>query len=451
MSIKKLFDPERVVLIGSNSLQERVGMTSPYLFGNVASNMRRFYRGKTRVIDVDLIGKMKKANGKAEPSDLAVIMLPPADSIKHVEECARNGAGVIVLITGGYNESQRKRLLSVKQEFGIRILGPNTIMGVLNTANGLNTTFEKGLMPEKGDVAIVSQSGGVGACLLDWASYYDIGISKAAFVGDKIDIDDVELLEYLGLDQRTRVICFYIEGIKSGRQFIEQARKVTKLKPILALKGGVAKESARRAKSHTASIAGSDQIFDAAMKKAGIIRVSTIEELMNGALALSKQSPMEGDNVAVLSNVGGPAILAGDSILKCNLKLARLSGAVKTKIETLYPGIDASNPIDLIADARADRYERVLKLIINDANVDGVLVINMLKSTFFRPSDAKVVAEISAKHPRKPIVDVPMGGEDFGKVHKLLGRSCVPLYNLPNKAVQALCVLREYGRILQKH
>jgi acetyltransferase len=331
--------------------------------------------------------------------------------------------------------------------YGTRILGPNTIMGVLNTANGLNTTFEIDLMPERGNIAVVSQSGGVGACLLDWACFFNIGISKFAFVGDKIDVNDVDLLRYLGKDRKTKVICLYMEGVKNGRELILEARKIVKRKPILVLKGGVTCESAHRAKSHTASVAGSNEVFDAAFKKAGMIRAENIEELMDMAIALSKQPPMLGDNVAIVSNVGGPSILAADAVERNGLKLAQLSSATKKEIESQYLGVDASNPIDLIADAKAERYKKVLELVLADKKVDGVLVINMLKSTFFEPSDSRVIPRIASRFPRKPVVDVPAGGEDFAKVYEVLGRSSVPLYNLPEKAARALRVLRAYGVI----
>jgi acyl-CoA synthetase (NDP forming) len=241
-----------------------------------------------------------------------------------------------------------------------------------------------------------------------------------------------------------------MEGIKNGRQFIEEARKIVYKKPILALKGGITQESAHRAKSHTASMAGSNEVFDAAFKKAGIIRVEDMEELMNAALALSKQPPMLGDNVAIVSNVGGPAILAADAVARSNLKLARLSEETKSRIERLYVGVDATNPIDLIADARAERFQKVLDLVLADSGVDGVLVINMLKSCFFEPEDAKVIPQVAAKHPDKPVVDVPAGGEDFELVYKVIGDSSIPLYNLPEKGVKALKVLRIYGKIVGK-
>jgi len=449
--VKAIFEPRKVVLIGSSSFREKVGMASPQLFRSVIYNMKKFFLGKTYVVDVDGKGGYNNLAKLPEVPELGVIMLPPDQSIVEGEQCAKIGVKSLIMITGGYKNKQRQKLLKLREKYSIRILGPNTVMGVINTDNGLNTTFERNTMPEKGNIAVISQSGGVGACLLDWACHYNIGVSKFAFIGDKADVDDVDLLQYLAENKNTRVICLYMEGIKSGRQFIETARKIVRKKPILVLKGGVAQESAFRARSHTASMAGSDEIFDAAFKKAGIIRVEDVEELMNAAIALSKQPPMRGDNVAVVSNVGGPAIIATDALVRNNLKLASLSEKTKRKIETLYPGVDATNPVDLIADARAERYRNVLGLVLSDVDVDAVLVINMLKSCFFEPKDAKVIPEIAAKYPDKPVVDVPAGGEDFVLVHKVLCNTNIPLYNLPEKAAKALKVLRTYGKIVEKH
>ncbi|MGB9741362.1 MAG: acetate--CoA ligase family protein [Candidatus Bathyarchaeia archaeon] len=449
--VEAIFEPKSVVLIGSSRLREKVGMSSPELFRSVTYNMRKFFRGKIHIVDVDGEGAHKDIKTIAATPELAVIMLPPKNSLVQAEKCAKNGVKALVIITGGYKDDQRRKLLELKEEYGVRILGPNTIMGVINTKNGLNTTFERDVMPKRGKIAVISQSGGVGACLLDWACFYDVGISKFAFMGDKIDVDDVDLLEYLGEDKETTVICLYMEGVKNGRAFIEEAKKTVKKKPILVLKGGITEESAHRAKSHTASIAGSDEIFNAALKKAEIIRVENIEELMDAAVALVKQPPMHGENVAIVSNVGGPAILAADAIAKNGLKLATLSEKTKKEIERLYPGVDATNPIDMIADARAERYEKVLDLVLADKNVDGALVINMLKSCFFEPEDARVIPKIAAKHPKKPVVDVPAGGEDFALVYKVLGKTNVPLYDLPEKAAKALKVLRIYGKTAEKH
>lgn len=447
--LKPFFEPKSVVLIGSSKVREKIGMTSPWLFENVIHNMKRFFGGTTYVVDVEKENSQEKLEKPSETPELGVIMLPPAQSIRQSERCSKMGVRALVMITGGYRDQQRRQLLKLKDEYDVRILGPNTIMGVINTENGLNTTFEKDVMPSKGNITVVSQSGGVGACLLDWTCFYNIGVSKFVFMGDKVDVDDVDLLKYLNEDEETRVICFYIEGIENGREFIEVSREVVKRKPILALKGGITSKSARRALSHTASIAGSHVIFEAAIKKAGIIPAQDVEELLNDAVALAKQPPLSGDNVAIVSNVGGPAILAADAVVKNGLHLTTLSEKTKNEIQRRYPGMDASNPIDLIADARADRYSTVLDLVLSDPNVDGVMVINMLKSCFFEPEDATVIAEVAKKHPNKPVVDVPAGGEDFTLVYNTLGNTSIPLYNLPEKAAKALKALRSYFKVLK--
>jgi acyl-CoA synthetase (NDP forming) len=445
--VESIFEPKTVVLIGSSKIKEKVGMTSPQMFDSVIYNMTKSFRGEIHVVDVEGKRGAKTLDDLPHVPDLGVIMLPPNRANEQVQDGARKGIKAFVLLTGGYKNLQRKQLSDVSRECNVRVLGPNTIMGVINTVNGLNTTFEQDVMPPKGDISIVSQSGGVGACILDLACYYGIGVSKFAFMGDKIDVDDVDLLGYLNKDPNTKVICFYLEGIEKGREFINLARETVANKPILALKGGVTKEAARRALSHTASIAGSDVVFNAAFKKAGIIRVEDVEQLLDSAVALSKQPPLRGDNVAIVSNVGGPAILAADALVRNGLKLAVLSEKTRLEIETRFPGVEAVNPIDLIADARKERYSFVLDAVLSDSNVNGVMVISMLKSTFFEPEDSSAIAEIAEKHSGKPVVDVPAGGEDFALVQKALRDTNIPVFNLPEKAAKALKSLRIFHEV----
>lgn len=444
--VKSIFEPETVVLIGSSKVREKVGMTSPDMFRSVIYNMTKFFKGETQIVDLEGKAGSKAISDISSVPDLAVVMLPPDDAIMQVKRGAEEGVRAFVLLTGGFKTPQRRQLLDFVSDHGIRILGPNTIMGIINTTNGLNTTFERDVMPRKGGISVVSQSGGVGACLLDWVCFYGIGVSKFAFVGDKVDVNDVDLLRYFEKDPDTKVICFYVEGVENGREFIDVAREVVKRKPILALKGGVTREAAKRALSHTASVSGTDVVFDAAFRKAGIIRVEDVEELLNSAVALWKQPPLMGDNIAIVSNVGGPAILAADAVVSNGLRLAALSEKTRVRIEREFPGVEAVNPVDLIADARKDRYSRVLDAVLSDRDVDGVMVINMLKSTFFEPEDAVVISEISNKYPAKPIVDVPAGGEDFALVQKVLKDTNIPVYNLPEKAAKALRALRLYGK-----
>ena len=380
-------------------------------------------------------------------AELAIIVLPPTESLIWAERAMEAGIQAIIQITGGFDSDLRDKYLTLAMKHHVRLLGPNTIMGVVNPTIGLNTTFEPDLMPKEGNISILSQSGGVGAALLDWATFYRIGIGKFTFMGDKLDIDDINVLNYLANDPDTKVIAIYMEGLKAGRRFVETAKNISKKKPIVVLKGAVTSESAHRAMSHTASIAGSDNIFDAAFKDAGIIRVKDIEELFNAALALVKQPPMKGKNVVVVSNVGGPAILAADALVREGLELAHLTDETKKIITKHYPGVEVINPIDIIADAKAKRFNFILEQILNDPNVDGVMVINMLKSCFFEPKDAQILPVVAAKF-NKPVVDVPAGAEDFKMVTDILIDTPIPTYDLPDKAAKALRVLYHYNQIL---
>lgn len=438
--IRFIFEPKSVILIGSSKIVEEVGMTSPELFKNIAYNMEKYFKFDFHVFDIEISDELVK-------TELAIIVLPPEDSVAWAKRAMEAGIGAIIQITGGFNPEAREKYLKLAMKHHVRLLGPNTIMGVVNPTLGLNTTFERDLMPKTGHISVISQSGGVGAALLDWAKFYRIGIGKFTFIGDKLDIDDINILNYLADDPDTRVIAIYMEGLKAGRRFVEIARNISRNKPIVVLKGGVTSESARRAMSHTASIAGSDSIFNAAFKDAGIIRVQDIEELFNASLALAKQPPMKGKRVAVVSNVGGPAILAADAIVKEGLELAHLTEETKKIITGHYPGVDVINPIDIIADARAHRFKVIIEHVLKDPNVDGVMVINMLKSCFFEPEDAKVLPQVANEF-HKPIVDVPAGAEDFKQVTDVLIDSRIPTYDLPDKAAKALKVLFEYNKIL---
>jgi len=450
--IKALFEPRSVALVGSSKLRERVGMTAPWLFKSVIHNMKKYFRGKVYVIDIhgktSRLSTVKDLPGKP---DLGVLMLSPPLSIKKAQELSEAGVKALLGITGGYKAEEREQLLHIGREHGVRFLGPNTILGVVNTTNGLNTMFEQDLMPMKGKISIISQSGGIGAAMIDWVCFYGIGLSKFAFTGDKIDVDDIDIISYYGEDPDTNAMAIYMEGLREGKEFVNAVREVVKEKPVVALKGGITQEAARRALSHTASIAGVDAIYSAAFKKAGVIRVSYgIDHLFDAVLALSKQPPMKGDRVAIISNVGGPAILAADAVYRYGLKLAKLSDETVARLARKYPEVDATNPIDMIADAKAERYRDVLELVLADPNVDGVLVINMLKSCFFEPEDAEVIAEVAKKHSDKPVVDVPTGAEDYLLIQKALRQTDIPTFNLPDMAARALNWLREYDAIRKR-
>lgn len=446
-SVTKLFEPNVVALIGSSKLREKVGMMNPRVFDSIDYNLKKYFNGKAVKLDIsDDVNELKKNPINA---DLTVIVLSASLANQALEICGANGVKNAIIVPGGFKDTERTALLRIAAKNGMRVLGPNAIMGLINTKNGLNTTFEKDMMPRSGGLSVISQSGGVGAALADWAIFYGVGISKFIWLGDKADINEVDLLNYLNKDEETEVILMYLESVKNGLGFLNTAREVTQSKPIVVLKGGVSEEAKARALSHTAAIsAGSDTIFRVGSRQNGVIVVDSMEELFIAGEALEKQPPMNGNQILIISNVGGPAVLTADATQQHGLKLAKITPETARRIESAYPGVEALNPLDIIADARADRYGSILESVLEEDGVNGVLVINMLKSCLTMPEDVRVIAEIAKKHPEKPVVDCVPGGEDYMKIRGVLSETSIPVFNTPEKAVFALKVLHDYGQYL---
>jgi acyl-CoA synthetase (NDP forming) len=438
-----------VALIGSSQLREAVGMMNPRIFDCIHHNLSKFFNGN--VVEYD-IGTDVDALAKTRiDADLVVIVLSATLANRALEICGENGVETAIVIPGGFKDTERRKLVEISSAKGMRVLGPNAIMGLINTTNGLNTTFEKDMMPKRGGLSIISQSGGVGAALIDWALFYGVGVSKFIWLGDKADINETDLLTYLNEDEDTKVILMYLESVKDGKRFLEAVRQVTENKPVVVLKGGISEEAKARALSHTAAIsAGSDTIFRVAAKQNGVIVVDSMEQLFIAGEVLEKQPTMKGNNAIIVSNVGGPAVLMADATQQYGLKLAKLSEEVAKEIEMKYPGVEALNPLDIIADARADRYKVILEKVLEEEEVNGVLVINMLKSCLTQPEDVKVLPELADRFPDKPIIDCVPGGDDYRKIREVLAETRIPVFNAPDKAVFAMKVLDNYGQYLQR-
>ncbi|HID74025.1 MAG TPA: hypothetical protein EYP43_03125 [Thermoplasmata archaeon] len=433
--------PESVVVVGSSTIVEELGMTHPDLFRGIVSNLRHF-RGPVSVVDID-------APPDSIEGDLVVIALPPEHSLEWAERCAAAGMRAIIQITGGFTPEQRARYAALVVEHGIRLLGPNSIMGYIDTGIGLNTAFNEGVEPSRGPASFIVQSGGIGAAILDTTISEGLGISRFAFVGDKLDIDDVDLLLDLKEDPGTGAIGMYVEGVKEGRLFVEAASEVTAVKPVVALKGGISREGARRARSHTASVSGSDDIFDIALREAGVIRVPSIRALIDTTMALAHQPPLQGGRIAIVSNVGGPAILCADAVVRAGLGIARLDRTTISRVAGRYPGVEMIDPVDLIADADGERYRHVLGAVLDDPNVDGVIVINQLKSCLLRPSDVDAFIPALARS-EKPVVDVVPGGTDLRLLRERFVGAGIPVYGDPQYAVEAMEALHRYSLVLER-
>jgi acyl-CoA synthetase (NDP forming) len=437
--IRAIFEPKSVLLVGATGIKERPGVISPALFTSMISNMSSSFKGKINVLDLSgrLSGAIKNLKDVPKKQDLAVLTAPPELALKGIGKLVDRGIKAIILPAGGYNDLQLEQLFRATVKRGVRVLGPNASMGVLNTENGLCTAFERGLMPVRGKVALISQDADLGAAMLDWACFHGIGLSKFASLGDKVDVDEVDLLNYLAQDDDTGAICIYMEWIEEGRKFTDAIREAAKRKPVSILRG-ISKGTGR------------DEIFDSALKQAGAIRARNIEDLFNVGIALALQPPMRGDRVAIISNSEGPAMLAASAIDQKGLKLAMLSEDVKKTIKSRYPGIDVNNPINMKSAAVAEHYGFSLEKVLADPNVDGVMVINMLKSRVLKPEDLEAMAKAAKKSKEKPVVDVTVGGENHVLVRGVLRERGIPTYDLPEKAAQAMKALYQYWQFREK-
>lgn len=382
--------------------------------------------------------------------DLAIIVVPYKFVTLALEECGQKGVKGVIVISAGFREAglegvRRERdLIAIAKKHGVRLIGPNCL-GVIDTHCPLNASFAAG-MPPTGEIAFMSQSGALCTAILDWALAKDIGFSRFVSLGNKADIDEIDLLEAWEADARTRVILIYTEGLTDGQRFIEVARRVTKKTPVVAVKSGTTGAGSRAVSSHTGSLAGSEQAYRAAFSQAGVIRAESIEEMFDFSVAFSYQPPLQGDRIAIVTNAGGPGIMATDALERAGLQMASLSEeTVKTLQAGLPPASNIYNPIDVLGDALADRYGLALEAVMKEDGVHGVMVILTPQVMTQIEKTAKVVGQIAARY-EKPVVGCFMGEAKAGIGIKVLGRYCVPNYSFPERAANALRAMMLYHR-----
>ncbi len=435
--VKAIFEPKSVVLVGaSDGIRE--GIVSPAFFHSLVHNMHRF-KGKTHVVDLSgkLEGAIKNLNQVPKGRDLAVVLLPSKLVMKNWRNLLNLAIKAIILVPGGFDQQQRKELARGVAKRKVCILGPNATAGVINTSKGLCATLERGFMPSRGGIAVISKDGAVGMAILDWARFYGVGVGKFASTGDGVDVTEADLLEFLTRDKETKVICIYLESVRDGRRFIGLIREAVKKKPVVVMNGGTARDER-------------DKIFAAYLKQVGAIRVGIVEELLGVADALAKQPPMQGDRVAVVTNASGAATLVVDALSRKGFGLAELSDKVTKKITGKYPDINIADWVDLGIGAKADRYKFVLEQVLSDHGVDGVVVMNELKLSFLEPEDVQAIAEVAEKSKDKPVVSVTVAGGACVLVREAVKGKNVPVYDSPEKAAQALDALRFYGKTRAK-
>lgn len=456
-NIEYIFYPRSVAVVGASNTPGSVGHVT---FANILLN------GYTGVVYPVNLRARSVMGVKAYPSlihipdevDLAVIIVPAPLVPEVIEECGNKGVKSAVIITAGFKEIGEKgkllerRVKELANNYNIPLIGPNCF-GVVNTDRSVafNATFGRA-MPPAGNVAFISQSGAVGLTALEYAEAEGIGLSKFASIGNKADLNENDLLEYLKDDKLTRVILLYIEDLVEPSKFLDTARTITERvgKPILAIKAGRTAEGAKAASSHTGALAGSDTAYDAFFHQCGIIRADTVNELFEYAKAFSAQPIPKGKRVGMLTNAGGIGIMATDSIIRNGLQVAQLSQATKDKLKKIMPPTASiANPVDVIGDADEKRYAAALKIVLDDEGIDSIITI-WTPTLMARTVDiAKRVAEIGPGH-GKPIMGCLLSLQNTKEVIQTLWQEKIPYYPFPEVAAKTLAMMSDFNEWMKK-
>ncbi|MBN1485118.1 MAG: acetate--CoA ligase [Chloroflexia bacterium] len=439
--LEALFQPRSVAVIGASSTPGKMGYI---LMDNI---IRGGFEGEIYPINPkggEIMGRTAYPTILDVPEgvDLAVIVVPAKYIPDIVDECGEKGVGALLIISAGFRETgpegaRLERDVAARAEAaGMRILGPN-VLGLIDTISKLNATFAT-TMAKPGNIAFFSQSGALGSAILDWSLEEGIGFSHFASLGNKADITEVDLLEAWEDDPHSRVILAYLEGITDGEKFMQVARRVTRKRPIIAIKSGTTQAGTRAISSHTGSLAGSERAYEAAFRQCGIIRADSVQDLFDFAELFSYQPMLRGDRIAIVTNAGGPGILATDMLERAGLELARFG---KDTIEAMRPYLPSTanlyNPVDVIGDARSDRYRAAMEAVLQDAGVDGLVVLLTPQAMTDIEDIAHTVVEIAKAHD-KPVVTSFMGGEEIRPAEEIFQANGLPTYPFPERAVMAL-------------
>jgi acetyl coenzyme A synthetase (ADP forming)-like protein len=438
--LESLFNPGAIAVIGASADPKKVGHA-------VLNNLLRFkFKGALYPVNPsgnDILGLKvyAKVSNIKRPVDLAILVIPATLVPAILRECAAAGIKACIVISAGFKEAGaggtllEEELKQISKEQHIRVLGPNCL-GLINTANNMNATFAADMLP-RGTIGFFSQSGAMGIAIMDWAIGNDVGFSKFISLGNKADLSEIDFIEYFMSDPDTSLILGYIEDVVDGKRFIEIAAKTTKIKPIILLKSGGTEAGARAASSHTGALAGSDVAFDAAFKQTGVMRAEGVQDLFDTALAFSEGKIPAGEGLLVITNAGGPGIIAADAAERLGIQLPHMTKeGIEAMAAKLPPNASLYNPIDVIGDAPSARYAAVLEQAARDPNVDGILVILTPQAMTDMESTAAAVIK-TAKSTDKPIITSFMGAKRVREGINLLKASSIPNFSYPELAVKA--------------
>jgi acetyl coenzyme A synthetase (ADP forming)-like protein len=449
-----LFNPSSVAIIGASHTPGKIGH-------EILKNLiESGYKGKiypvnpdvTPILNLKVYPSVKKIE---ESVDLAVIAVPAKIVGKVLKECVEKKVKAVIIISAGFSEigeegrKLEEGLKKIIEKKKIRVLGPN-VVGVYDSFSKLDTLFlsrERLERPKEGNIAFISQSGAVGSTILDWLASEKIGISKFVSYGNAVDINEADLLDYLAEDEKTKVIVFYLEGIKSdGKRFIQTLKKATSKKPVLILKAGKTEKGKKAVLSHTGSLAGAAEIYSAAFKQAGAIEVNSWEELFDCAKAFSTQPLPKGNNLLIVTDGGGFGVLATDEAERQGINLKELPKDVERKLKKIFPSYAIlSNPLDLTGDATVERYKEAINACID--HYDGVIAITLLQVPTLKEDIVYALAAIKAKV-NKPILVCASGGKFTKNLSEKLEAFGIPVYPTPERAVRAFSALVKYSRFV---
>lgn len=463
---KEFFRPKGIAVIGVSENKQKIGYQ---VFEKIikAGYEGEVYPVNPKLAGENLLGRKGFSSIVDIPShiDLAVIVIPSEFVLQAIEECGKKGARAIVVISTGFKETGKdgaileKKLVNECRKYSMRMIGPN-VLGIIDTYSKIDASFAPAY-PPRGNLAFFSQSGALGCAVLDRISGKDIGISKFISLGNKADITEIEILQMLEEDETSKVILGYLESIEDGKQFLKVAKQVSRKKPIIMIKSGRSEWGSKAASSHTGALAGKDEAFDIAFRECGIIRVDTFEEAFSLVKGFLKQGTPSGERVLVVTNGGGAGILATDMITcpprlkgdrreRTTLQMAKIKETTKEKLkEALSPNCSVNNPVDILGDAREDRYRKVLKIAGNDDNIDAFLVILTPQSATNSLEIASIVAE-ERKNIKKTFLTSFMGYERTKEAIKLLEENSIPNYSSPEEAINVLEALKDYGEWKRK-
>ena len=457
-NLDAILSPKSVAVVGASNNPGKVGHD---IFVNI---IKGGYRGMLFPVNpttkaVQCVKAYPSIRELPDPVDLAIVIVPPKAAVKAVEEAAEKGVKGIVIVSAGFREIGEEgkaiedRIAGCCRDNGIRLVGPNCL-GVINPNPEvrLNASFSA-RMPAFGNMSFISQSGALCTAVLDFAADRKFGFSKFISIGNKADVDELDLLWYLHNDPDTEVILIYLEELRRGVEFIQAVKKITsgdRPTPVLVVKSGRTAAGARAAASHTGSLAGSEAIYDAIFEQAGIIRTDSIEDLFNIAGAFAGKRIPRGNKVAIVTNAGGPGILATDMTISSGLELAHFKDeTVEVLASHLPPTANIHNPVDVIGDADQERYENALDAVIKDDGVDGAIVILTPQSMTNALGTAEAVTRI-AQRSDKPVLCCFMGVIDVSSGVKYLQERGIPVFRFPEHAAQSFAALYRYSRWINR-